>query len=190
MSRPETLDTKPWYRYLWPWLLMLPPATAVVGSAISITLAIRSADGLVVDDYYRQGRAINQQIARKQMAASLGLEASLYAQGLSPGDEVRVRLSAERSIPPEASLKLRLVHPGRDGADREAIVARVAVNGDGRQVEYVGHWQETAPVTAQVGWRFVLEARDWRLAGDASTIAAGVALRISAGGFASPAAVP
>lgn len=180
MSRPDALDTKPWYRYLWPWLLMLPPATAVVGSAISITLAIRSADGLVVDDYYRQGRAINQQIERKQKASSMGLEASLNAQGLSPGDEVRVRLNAEQVIPPEAALKLRLVHPGRDGADREAILARVAVHDEGRQVDYIGHWKETAPVTVRVGWRFVLEARDWRLAGDASTIAAGVPLRISA----------
>ena len=24
-------DSRPWYRQLWPWLLMLPPAAAVIG---------------------------------------------------------------------------------------------------------------------------------------------------------------
>jgi len=182
MTQPVATDTKPWYRQLWPWLLMLPPATAVVGSAISITLAIRSADGLVVDDYYRQGRAINQTLARKEKAVALGLEANLNAAGLSSGDEVRLRLSADRAIPAEAALKLRLVHPGRDGADREAMLARVAVHDEGRKVDYVGRWKETAPTAARVGWRFVLESREWRLVGDASMIAAGVPLHVVAVG--------
>ena len=43
MNAGQTVDTTPWYRQRWPWLVMLPPAVAVVGCIITIPLAIRSA---------------------------------------------------------------------------------------------------------------------------------------------------
>jgi hypothetical protein len=159
---------------------MVPPVAAIIGCAITITLAIRSADGVVAADYYKRGLAINEQLARSQAAAAMGLQANVSTRGLAAGDEVRVVLRADRAVPPEAALKLRLVHPGRDGADREAMLARVAVHEDGRQVDYIGHWQESGPVSGQVSWRLVIEARDWRLDGDASMITAGAPLQVRA----------
>ena len=44
-------DDKPWYRYRWPWLLMIGPAIVVVAGAVTTALAIRTTDGLVADDY-------------------------------------------------------------------------------------------------------------------------------------------
>jgi uncharacterized protein len=191
MARPEpangetmhtaaAVDPTPWYRQRWPWLVMLPPAVAVVGCIVTITLAVRSSDGVVASDYYKRGLAINEQLARSQFAARIGLQAWVAARGLSSGDEVRVTLRAAQSVPPEAALKLRLVHPGRAGADREAMLARIAVHDDGRTVEYVGRWQESAPLGGQVGWHLVLEAGAWRLDGDASTIAGGTPLQVGA----------
>jgi hypothetical protein len=180
MSLGAAADTTPWYRQRWPWLVMLPPAVAVVGCIVTITLAVRSSDGVVAADYYKRGLAINEQLARSQQAARIGLQATVSTRGLTGGDEVRVTLQAEQIIPPEAVLKLRLVHPGRDGADRDAMLARVAVHEDGRQVDYVGQWKEGAPAVGQISWRLVLEARDWRLDGDASMIAAGVPLQVRA----------
>ena len=174
-------DPTPWYRQRWPWLVMLPPAAAVIGCAVTIVLAVRSADGVVAADYYKRGLAINEQLARTQYAAQLNLRAQVSPRGLSGGDEVRVLLQADRPLPPEAALKLRLVHPGRGGADREAMLARTGVGDDGREAAYVGQWQEAAPVAAGVSWRLVIEARDWRLDGDASMIAAGRTLSVQAG---------
>ena len=50
---------KPWYREPWVWLMIALPASAVVGGIITIYLAVSTSDGLVVDDYYKRGKAIN-----------------------------------------------------------------------------------------------------------------------------------
>jgi hypothetical protein len=65
---------------------------------------------------------------------------------------------------------VRLVHPGRSGADRRAVLARRAASDDGRSVEFVGQWAEGGPVSGEVPWRLVLEAREWRIDGDASLL--------------------
>ncbi len=62
MQKSETLDDRPWHRQFWPWVLIAIPATTVVACAVMITLAIVTDDGLVSDDYYREGLAINKKI--------------------------------------------------------------------------------------------------------------------------------
>lgn len=46
---------RPWYRQLWPWLLMLPPAAAVVGGALTYYLAVTRPDTLVRQDCVQDG---------------------------------------------------------------------------------------------------------------------------------------
>ena len=31
--------SKPWYKQLWPWLIMLPPLAAVIGGVVTLILA-------------------------------------------------------------------------------------------------------------------------------------------------------
>ena len=45
----------PWYRQAWPWLLIIPPAGAVIGGAITLYLAISRPDTLVHTDCHRDG---------------------------------------------------------------------------------------------------------------------------------------
>jgi hypothetical protein len=47
--------TRPWYRQLWPWLLMLPPALAVVGGGITLYLAVTRPDVLIREDCVKDG---------------------------------------------------------------------------------------------------------------------------------------
>jgi hypothetical protein len=158
--------TVPWYRQRWPWLLMLPPLAAVIGGAVTLVLAVRSNDGVVAADYYKRGLAINAELSRSQRAAELGLAADVQAAGENSGDSVYVRLSsATQTVPPEPALRIRLVHPGRSGADREAMLSRVSTDPDGRSAEYRGAWAEATELHASVAWRVVVEARDWRLDG-------------------------
>ena len=56
----ENLLAKSWYREPWPWLLMMGPAIVIVAGFYTLWLAIQSNDGLVADDYYKRGLAINQ----------------------------------------------------------------------------------------------------------------------------------
>ena len=173
--------TAPWYRQRWPWLLMVPPLAAVIGCVITIVLAVRSNDGVVASDYYKRGLAINAEISRSQRAVELGLTAEVKAAGEGAGDSIYVRISsAGQAVPPEPALRIRLVHPGRSGADRVAMLGRVSADPEGRSAEYRGAWEEAAELHAPVAWRVVVEARDWRLDGG---IAAGEvsAFRLVAG---------
>lgn len=171
----------PWYRQRWPWLLMVPPLAAVIGGIVTIVLAVRSNDGMVADDYYKRGLAINVELSRSQRARELGLLAEVRATGESAGDSVQVRLTGERALPAEAALRIRLVHPGRSGADRVAVLSRVSAEADGRGAEYRGAWDEAAELHVPVAWRVVLEGREWRL--DAGIAAGEVrGFRMTAGG--------
>jgi len=58
MQNPEA-DAVPWYRQPWPWFLIALPAAAVIGSIVTVVLAIVSADG-VVPDYYERGLRAKQ----------------------------------------------------------------------------------------------------------------------------------
>ena len=98
---------KPWYREPWPWLLMAGPAIVVVAGVTTAVIAFRGADGLVADDYYKQGLGINRDIARDQAASSLGIGGEIR---IAPGS-ARVTLRAAGSLPDRVTL--RLAHPSR-----------------------------------------------------------------------------
>ena len=67
----------PWYRERWPWLLILGPAAVLVAGAITTWIAFASADGLVAEDYYKQGLGINRLLAREDTGRRLGVSADL-----------------------------------------------------------------------------------------------------------------
>ena len=59
-----TSAATPWYREPWPWILMSGPAAVIVAGAFTIWIAFSGADGLVTQDYYKQGLAINRTLAQ------------------------------------------------------------------------------------------------------------------------------
>ena len=40
----STETARPWYRQFWPWLLIIPPAAAVIGGILTLYLAITRPD--------------------------------------------------------------------------------------------------------------------------------------------------
>ena len=50
-----TTDIRPWYRQLWPWLLIIPPLAAVIGGMLTLYLAITRPDDLVDQSCVRDG---------------------------------------------------------------------------------------------------------------------------------------
>lgn len=107
-------DKRPWYKERWPWILMAGPAIVVVAGVATVWLAVVSNDGLVTDDYYKQGLAVNQRLHRDQQAGLLGLHADVMRSGLN----VRLIIGATgQAVLPEA-IKLRLAHPTRGGLDQ------------------------------------------------------------------------
>jgi hypothetical protein len=66
---------------LWPTLLILIPATAVVWGVVMFTMALNHPDDLVNDDYYRDGMAINSIREKDDHARFLGVTAELELRG-------------------------------------------------------------------------------------------------------------
>jgi hypothetical protein len=165
-TAPATPIT-PWYRQPWPWFLISLPATAVVAGSITFYLAASGWDGPVAQDYYKQGLAINEELTRVNTARELGVAASVKLSGLVQGDRVRVELQSAQPLPPEAALRVRLIHPGRRDADRLAVLARIDAAADGRSATYTGEWQqgEADARLAQhpVAWQVVVETQQWRM---------------------------
>ena len=150
------MRAQPWYRERWPWILMAGPAIVVVAGFLTAWLAVRSDDGLVIDDYYKQGLAINQTLGRSVAAGRLGMKAELQvADG-----RMRVLLGGPAWA---GVLTLRLVQPTRAGMDQSVNMAAVAPG------VFEGRLRPLQPGR----WHVVLEARDWRLAGDWQLPAAG-----------------
>ena len=104
----------PWHREPWPWLLMSGPAAVVVASVFTAILAVRSADGVVADDYYKQGLAINRVLERGAQAKVLGIRAGFTFDHAR--NTVVVQLTSRAPLP--GHLRLQLVHPTRQGLDR------------------------------------------------------------------------
>ena len=73
----STARTNPWYREPWPWIIMAAPATAVIAGIITFAIAVESFDGLVAEDYYKQGLAVNKQLARMHKAKALGIQGDI-----------------------------------------------------------------------------------------------------------------
>ena len=147
---------KPWYREPWPWLLMAGPAAVVVAGVATTVLAVVSFDGLVADDYYKQGLGINRVLARDARARALGLTAAVQ---FSP-DRARVRVILEKDAPAKA-IRLALVHPTRPDAD-QSLLLRAGADGtfEGAII---------APRATAIGVRIEDVEGRWRLAGTWST---------------------
>jgi hypothetical protein len=133
---------------------MAGPATVIVAGFVTLWLAIVSYDGLVTDDYYKQGLAINQRLQRDHYASDLGLRADF----MRSGQQVRLMLTAERDAALPEALTLKLSHPTRAGQDQ---IVRMVSEGQGF---YGGE------LTADVSGRWYVSIEDpsgkWRLQGD------------------------
>jgi hypothetical protein len=126
----ETSSIQPWYKQFWPWFLIAFPLTAVIGSMITIKIAFTDKDGLVKDDYYKQGLAMNQDKARKRYAENLGLE----AQGRVNVDTGSVTIILnDAAIGHYDKLNITMIHPTRSHNDMSIPVHKSDNN------TYVGH---------------------------------------------------
>lgn len=144
-------DTQPWYRQFWPWFLIMLPASVVVAGLTTLFIANRHADDLVVDEYYKDGLAINRQLEKKQRAELAGISAQLVFEGK--------RVTVQLAGPVDATaLQLYLSHPLEADSDFQAQLDRIAP----------GYYQGSLQQVIAPRWHWTLEFEDkagWRLDG-------------------------
>lgn len=156
-SSPPTFPgaaATPWYAQRWPWLLMLGPALVLVAMAITTWLALDRPDALVVGDYYKKGKAINQDLRRDRVASALRLAVEMRY------DPAAQRLEGKFESfgrPMSTPFRVLLAHPTQPGKDL-ALDARPDV---------AGRFAVALASLERTHWQVVLEGgqRDWRLAG-------------------------
>lgn len=150
-------DNQPWYKQRWPWLLIAGPGIVVIAGIITLVMAINSDDGLVTDDYYKQGLAVNQRIQRDHQASNMGLHGEVMRSGLG----IRLMLSADAATNLPGEIVLRLAHPTRAGMDQ--LVAM--------KVEGQGFY--SGKLSSELGGRWLVSIEDpagnWRLQGEWQT---------------------
>jgi len=108
----STHDHRPWYRHGWVWFLIGIPASAIIAGSITIWIAVSTADSLVADDYYKEGRAINQRLEKDQTAMDQAVVLQSTITPMPSGSQrIEVVFSAAQGVKPPAFIRLRLSHP-------------------------------------------------------------------------------
>lgn len=150
---PAPPQSRPWHQEPWVWLLIAIPLATVVGGFVTLSLAIRSGDELVLDDFRKEGLAIYADPRRDAAAAELGVTAELSID--RQDGRVEVTLSLPQGESP-AELLLVLSHATRAEFDHMVVLRRSGSGYGGRLERFEpGRWYlELTP-----------RARDWRLKG-------------------------
>ena len=147
----------PWYRERWPWIIMAAPAISAVLGVVMLTLAIKSNDGLVAEDYYKQGLTINEVLDKQARAQALHMRAQVLIDTMQ--GRVQVRVEGDQAN--AGALNLRLAHPTRAGEDRQMRLRMVGT----------GLYEAPLQSLAAGHWHVMLEdeAGTWRLTGQWQT---------------------
>lgn len=128
---PAATAASPWYKHLWPWIIIGILTTSVCLSLTMVSIAVRNPDNLVNDNYYEAGKGINRSLDRELLAQQLALKASVHLDDLT--GEVDVRLTG--SSDPQ-TLELNLISPTQPAMDRRVLLSRV------EQGRYVGQLED------------------------------------------------
>ena len=145
--------TNHWYRVPFVWLLVAIPLTAVIVGFVGLALAIRSDDGMVEDDYYKQGMTINRMLDRDKAAAAEGLTGTVELD--TAHHELLIRMTARKALALPDNIQIKLMHATRAGFDRSLVLPRHAD----------GSYRAPLPEFVPGHWNVQLTANDWRLTG-------------------------
>lgn len=156
------VQPKPWHHNRWFWLVAAPPIAAVIGGLLTVVIAVRNADSLVVDDYARVGRAFDADRSRDRRARALGVTATLRVDRRDGAVELAVQ-----SVPAR-TLDLKLIHPTDASGDRQ-----ISLSPD-EQGRYVGNLGGLDTFRRQV--EIASPEQGWRLRGKLPTAAGDVRL--------------
>ena len=139
-----------WYQQFWPWFLIVLPLCAVAASLYTFYLASSGADSMVVDDYYKKGRAYNKDLTEIKRAADLKILATLtYQEGV-----VTIKLDGAHNQ--GEGIRVKFTHPTLEKQDHLLVMTTDAA----------GIYRARLETPLIDGfWNFQIEAADgtWRM---------------------------
>ena len=147
-----TQQSKPWHKYPLVWMMIAIPFSAVIMGVVMIWLAVDTDDGLVADDYYKQGLEINDVISLDRRATELELKAVIsfnvtdrvinlkFDKGLLEGYPQTLQLNFQHATHANSDVFVELSHGINDS--------------------YIGYLQQTL---SEGVWYFEVSDDDWKL---------------------------
>lgn len=155
----EANETPAWYRYFWPWFVLLLLGSAVTASLYTLYLAASSNDSLVVDGQDGTDVVSERHRTAQLAAAELGLAATLRVNRQTLG--VHITLGAGRLETMPTTLDLWISHPTFADRDQRTTLTAAMTDGNGRP-RWSGFLKR-----APVGRHYVVlsEGDNWRLNG-------------------------
>jgi hypothetical protein len=110
--------SKAWYKQVWPWFLISVPLFSVLKAVHTVYIMNQHSPDLIVDDYYAEGRAINQNLSRYREAAAR----NLHAQILLAGNKAIVTFDANVLL--DKNITLDFVHNTLAAKDFKVVAER------------------------------------------------------------------
>lgn len=111
----------PWYKQFWPWFLIAVPFATLIMGYVLFYLATHTEHSLVVDDYYKEGKAINMSIDRIEEAKRRNIQTSLTI------DNGAIALQFDSGVPKDGTaMKLSFYHVTLKSRDVEVLLSRDA----------------------------------------------------------------
>ncbi len=136
MSVVDEQEGTAWYKQFWGWFVFTPLFVVIIASLFFVSTAFKHADDVVIDNYYKEGRMINQSFEQDQEAIRLALKGELRFDRVS--GEIMLKLDAAEKLP--TTLLLHLSHPANEDYDQRFELKRNAGNvyrGDlDRRIDY------------------------------------------------------
>ena len=135
------------------WFLIAIPLSSVLVGMVVLWRAVDTDDVLVVDDYYKQGLAINKTLDRDLVAREFSRDSTLRC--VRAFDQIHLVLNAKDAFTHPPEIHLGLYHATKKGFDREITLTRISDTG------YSG----ALPELIAGRWYVTLFHEHWRLTG-------------------------
>ena len=110
-------DQQKWFKNPWVWLIIALPMSAVIGGIITIIITNKNQPDMVMDDYYKKGKAINQELTLFENAKKMGIELDIKIHNH------KLELRINHSVP---ALKVTFSHSTLARRDFELVATQNA----------------------------------------------------------------
>ena len=114
---PTEQLVKPWYKEFWPWFIIGILSLSVFLGTSLLVISIKTADSLVVSNYYDAGKGINRSLEREDYAKRLKIQAHFSVDENT--HQVALQLSGASG---PRQLELSFISPTLPEQDRRVVL--------------------------------------------------------------------
>lgn len=163
-------DSGPWYKQFWAWFVLAPLLIIMVIWVPFLTVIVKGADDMVLDNYYKEGRMINQRVDQDRHARQLGLSGQLTVDQ-EVGDVMLTIASTDSGYELPAQLDLYFDHPLEADHDTMIVLHEVVPGRYQGELEkrLLNRWYvrlTSVPVTRAELGDAAPDLEDWRVIGE------------------------